>query len=143
VLVTGGRAQNGLGTIHVLTSSSFSFQLPGLMHLPLTGWTMRTTARRRCLPPREFPVLEENLMCGTLTLVRRFPNPIPAGTLLPSGHFSTSRPVAKAFFSAYILRQRSRMRTIGTSTNRMPSVVRILSLVSLPSSLPHTCILLL
>ena len=62
--------------------SFFSFQLQGLMHLPLAGQSMRPTARRYCLPAREFPAVDVNLMRSTLTLVCRFPYPIPAGTSL-------------------------------------------------------------
>jgi hypothetical protein len=52
------------------------------MYLTLAGRSMCPTARRYCLPAREFHVLDENLKRSTLTLVRRFPNPIPAGTSL-------------------------------------------------------------
>lgn len=61
----------------------FFFQLPGLMYLPLAGQTGRTTARRHYLPLRELPAPKKNLMHSTLTLIHRFPNPIPAGTSLP------------------------------------------------------------
>lgn len=53
------------------------------MYPPLAGRTMRTTAQGRCLRLREFTVLKEDPMCSPLTLVRRFPNPIPSGTRLP------------------------------------------------------------
>lgn len=80
VHVTDARDQLGVGTTH----SVYSFQLPvpGLTHLPLAGQTMCPTAQRYCLLAREFPVLSENLTRSILTLVRRFPNPIPAGTSL-------------------------------------------------------------
>ena len=52
------------------------------MYLALAGWTIHSTARRYCLRLRAFSLLEEDLMCSSLTLVRRFPNPILAGTRL-------------------------------------------------------------
>ena len=55
VHVMDARGQIGSGTLTL-----FSFQLPGLMNLPSAGRTGRTTARRHCLPLREFPVLEES-----------------------------------------------------------------------------------
>jgi len=53
------------------------------MYLPSVGRTLRTTARISRLSLRELPVLEENIMCFTLTLVRSFPNPVPGGTRVP------------------------------------------------------------
>ena len=76
--MTDARDQNGLRTIHVV-----SHQLLGLRYPPSGGRSTRPTARRHCLPAREFLMLNENpIMRSTLTLVRRFPNPIPAGTSL-------------------------------------------------------------
>ena len=64
------------------------------------------------------------------------PNSTPARTPSPSvgspRRHSSLTFISGSFFSLYTLKARSRMRTIGTPTNRMPSVVGILSLVSFP-----------
>ena len=94
---------------------------PVLMYLPLAGQNMCSTAQKFCLLPREF------LSCrGSITLTparRRFPNPIPSGTRVPQWALLDVTVCFLAFFLDNILTTRSRTRTIGTLTDRMPSVV--------------------
>jgi hypothetical protein len=59
----------------------------------------------------------------TLTPALRFPNPIPSGTRVPQWALLDVTVCFLAFFLDNILTTRSRTGTIGTLTNRMPSVV--------------------
>ena len=91
---------SGIRMDQVRSTSLFSFQLPGIMYLPLAGRTMRTTARRNCLPLCEFHVLEENLMRSTLTLSVGSPTLSRWERVSLDGPSSTSQFVAKSLFPA-------------------------------------------
>jgi len=80
--------------------TSFSFQLLGLMHLPLASRTIRTIARRYCLLACEFPVLEENPIRSTLTLSAGSPTLSLMEQVSNDGPSLTSQFVAKALLSA-------------------------------------------
>jgi hypothetical protein len=54
-----------------------------LMYLSLAGRHGWPAAQRHCLPRRKFLVAAENILCLTLCLTRRFPNPVPSGTRVP------------------------------------------------------------
>jgi hypothetical protein len=54
-----------------------------LMYLSIAGQNGRPTVQRPCLPDREFLVASGHLLRSTLKLVRRYPNPVPPGTLVP------------------------------------------------------------
>ena len=86
--------------------------------------------------------MPKNLLCLTLTLARRFPNPIPSGTRVPGWALLDVTVRCYAFFSDSLLIARSRKKTIGTTTNRLPSVVRIFSFLfpSLPVTVLHPCL---
>ena len=80
--------------------TSFSFQLLGLMHLPLASRTIQTIARRYCLLACEFPVLEENPIRSTLTLSADAPTLSLMEQVSNDGPSLTSQFVAKALLSA-------------------------------------------
>jgi hypothetical protein len=54
-----------------------------LTYMSIAGQNGRPTVQRPCLPDREFLVASGHLLRLTLKLVRRYPNPVPPGTLVP------------------------------------------------------------
>ena len=115
----------------------FLSQLLELMYLLLAGHILRPTAQRLCLPPRELLSCRESIGLD-IDVGAQVPQPYPVTNICsPLG--SPRRHSLFLIFFCFdnVLTERSRMRTIGTLTNRMPPVVSV-SLVSSPYLLSHT-----
>jgi hypothetical protein len=124
------REQHGLGWIPIVVL----FSIPrGSLHIPsLAGRNIRLIAQRLCLPRREFHS-RQKIYCMALTegqMACRFPNPVPSGTRVPQWALIDITVRCHVFFNGNIFTAPSTgsLRTIGTQTSLMQSVVRTLSL---------------
>ena len=123
------RERYGLGRIPIVVHL-----IPrGSLHIPsLAGRNIRLIAQRLCLPHREFHSRQKIYCIGTdeEQMACRFPNPVPSGTRVPQWALIDITVRCYVFFNGNIFTApfTGSLRTIGTQTSLLQSVVRTLSL---------------